>query len=149
MGKKTTNQAPPWAVEDNPYSKWARLYVDILKSSAFQALSKPAQMFYFVCLANMHDDKARASLKNHIMETHESIEAAGRLYNLDIDKYLDSKNGYFIMPAKHLKQYGYTRGNGWKLMNELIDAGFVEKVEANKHRKKENVYRFSTAWKRK
>lgn len=141
-------QAPAWAIEDNPYSKWARLYVDILKAPAFQSLSTPAQFFYFVCLANMHDDTARASLKRHIAETHETVEAAGHLYNLDIDQYLDSRNGYFIMPAKHIEQYGLTRQYGYKLLQELITAGFVEKVEPNKHRKKENVYRFSAAWKK-
>ena len=148
MARKSNKQAPAWAVEDNLYSKWGRLYVDMLKAKPFQSLSVPARQFYFVCLANMHDDKARASLQRHIKDTRDPVEAAGNIYYLDIDKYLDYENGFFIMPAKHMEQYGYSRQNGYRLMRELIGAGFVTKIESNKHRKKVNVYKFSDAWKK-
>lgn len=144
MARKSTKQAPVWAFESNPYSKYGFLYVDLMKSLKFQAMTKQAQLFYMVCLANYHDDVARASLKKHIREDN---LFNGRDEFADIDYYLS--NGYFVMPAKHMEEYGYKRSNGCKLITELIDHGFVEKVENNKHRKKVNVYRFSAKWKSK
>lgn len=142
--RKSTKQAPTWAVDNNPYSKYGFLYVDLMKSLKFQSMSKQAQLFYIVCLANYHDDVARASLKKHIRDDN---LLAGRDEFTDVDYYLS--NGYFVMPAKHMEEYGYKRSNGSKLLSELIEHGFIDKVENNKHRKKVNVYKFSTRWKSK
>ena len=145
MGRrKSTRGAPEWAVEDNPFSKFGFLYTDLLKSATFQALSTPARLFYLVCVGHSHDDTARACLRNHLKEDNAFCD---RPTDTDIEYCLQS--GYFVFPAKQLREYGYERRHGWKLMDELIAAGFVEKMENNKTRRKVNVYRFSTRWKNK
>jgi hypothetical protein len=144
--KKSNKEAPAWAVDDNPYSKYGFIYVDMLKSEKYQALSRPAQHFYLVCIANSHDDKARACLKNHVLETNRILGKDESIAYAEIDHYLS--HGYFVFPASQLKQYGYTRGYGWKLMHELIEAGFVRIKEQNKVRLQVNVYQFSASWKK-
>jgi len=141
---KSTKRAPDWAIDDNPYSKYGFLYCDLLKSKKYQALSKPAQLFYLVCIGNSHDDKARACLKEHVKRDN---VFCGRPEYTDIEYFFE--HGYFVFPARQLREYGYTRAYGWKLMQELIDAGFVEKKENNKARQQVNVYKFSTRWKNK
>ena len=44
-------------------------------------------------------------------------------------------------------EYGLQRTNSQRYFKELIEKGFIEKYESNKHRKKVNVYRFSSKWK--
>ena len=59
-------------------------------------------------------------------------------------KYPDS---CFVFPAKQQLEYGLQRTNSQRYFKELIEKGFIEKYESNKHRKKINVYRFSSKWK--
>ena len=53
----------------------------------------------------------------------------------------------FVFPAKQQLEYGLQRTNSQRYFNELIEKGFIEKYEPNKHRRKVNVYRFISKWK--
>lgn len=110
---------------------YGTIYVSMLKSQAFQALSVNAQRLYMICRAQTNDVKGKACLYNHNNErgTH----------------YASPK--YFVFPASHLHEYGLDRRNSAKYFTELENAGFIEKKENNKHAFKVNVYCFSDKWK--
>lgn len=114
-----------------PNDTYGTIFSSMLYSKQFQALSIGAKMMYVYCRNQAQEKKAKASLILHGNEE-------GYVYPLGI---------YFVFPAKHMERYGQKRSNGCKYLKELIDAGFIEKVECNKHRKKENVYMFSSKWK--
>ena len=152
--KKSKQKAPEWAVNKDSRSKFDMLYIDLIQSDKFLSLDRSAQMFYIICRVNYHDPKALACLSKIIREDYES-PLLGDEYEGVLDeeiirteiatKYAD---GYFVMPAKHMEKYGYCRQQGGDLMKKLIAAGFIEKVQCNKNRRKVNIYKFSTRWKK-
>lgn len=126
------------------FSNFAILPVDLLKSEQFRELSEHARYLYIICMANAKDGTARKSLERHITEDN---RRSGKEIYEGMAEYMTGE--YFVLPAKQAASYGIDRKRSWYYMNQLIQAGFVEIVEANKHRQKENVYKFSTKWKRK
>lgn len=52
----------------------------------------------------------------------------------------------FIFPRSKYRDF-LSAGGFNSAKKELIELGFIEEVENNKHRCKANIYRFSTAWK--
>lgn len=122
------------------------IHVDLMLSPQFQALPKSTQLFYLACRVNSASGKARKSLALHIRE---DMENEAGVTDKDIQLAVSNAydNGYFVMPALHLAKYGYTRQQGWNHMNVLQRSGFIEVVEPNAHRWKENVYMFSTNFK--
>lgn len=107
------------------------IYDGMLKSKAFQELHPGAKIFYVICRVQAQTSKGKQCLFMHGQD-------ADRNYNEKCD---------FVFPAKHMREYGYKRENGHKYLQELIEAGFIEKKECNKPQKKVNVYSFSTKWK--
>lgn len=143
MKKKRTLNGLHWKIDKGTEKTFAMLYADLRLSDQFKGLSGAAQRFYTDCRINASRTAARKSLAAHISEDmqgedHTEIQKA-------INKMFD--DGCFVMPAKHLELFGYTRQQGYNYMLELQKAGFVEEVEQNKHRRKENVYKFSTNFK--
>lgn len=100
------------------------------QSKAYQSLNLSARHFYTLCRVQARSPHGRACLYRH-------GEEFGVTYT-DRD---------FVFPSKHLQLYGVDRGNAHKCFRKLIEAGFIEKREGNKHMKKVNVYRFSEKWK--
>lgn len=144
MPKKRANTSlKSWMYEKDHNSKWAMIHGDLMKSQAFLALSRQEQLFYIVCRVNATDGTGRKALQ------HISEETA-RARNEDVDSFVQERmsGDYFVMPAKQVEEYGYTRQRAYKLMQGLIEAGFVDRVESNGNQWKINVYRFSNRWKK-
>lgn len=138
-------QVPKWQYFNGKESTFALIHSDLVLSEPFKKLSSSAKRFYYDCRINASRSIARKSLAKHLREDMEANGMESDVISMEIDRKLNE--GYFVMPADHLKLFGYSRQQGYNMMLELQRGGFVEKVECNKHRKKENVYKFSTNFK--
>lgn len=111
--------------------KWGRIFVTMARDPGFMSLSLPAFKLYTILRVHAASKENCNCMKQHKIET-------GQEYDY----------GTFIFPPAHQALYGYKdRTNVKKYMNELIKAGFVRKVEDNRHRFKATVYAFSSGWK--
>ena len=140
--RKSKNQIQEWQVNKLNESKFAMMYADLRLCDQFKGLSGAARKFYTDCRINACRSVARKSLAAHITEDMQGEDTA--VIQNTITGMLED---CFVMPAKHLAEFGYTRQQGYNYMLELQKAGFVEVVERNKHRRKENIYKFSTNFK--
>jgi len=116
------------SVGKNDY--FGTVFDGMCKSDAYKNLSLSAKHFYTLCRVQSQSKHGRQCLYKHSEESE-------RNYN-DND---------FVFPSSHLKLYGIDRGNAKRYFDELIKAGFVDRKECNKVRKKMNVYSFSNRWK--
>lgn len=113
---------------------FATIYEGALTCQAFIEMSQSARLLYFACVSQNMSGKGKANL-------HLFNEQHGTDYN--------EKDGYFTMPNTRLKAYGLKPNTCHsRSFKELINAGFIEVIENNKHRHIENIYRFSLAWKK-
>lgn len=115
----------------NDHDTFGYVYSSMLKHPAYIGLPLEAKQGYTLCRNQLHDSASRRILYNHAAETGE--------------KYNDS---CFVFPAKCWKEYGITRQQGSRILNTLIDRGFIRRVEQNKHRWQANVYQFCSDWKK-
>lgn len=114
--------------------RFTYIYDGTLTSKQFTALSPSARLLYFACASQRMSSKGLAHL---------------HLFNQQHGTDYNEKNGYFTMPNRRIKDYGLKPDTCYRTaFKELINAGFIEIVEGNKHRHIENIYRLSTAWKK-
>lgn len=105
------------------------LFESMLKSSQYQSLSIGAKQFYTLCRVQARTKGGTSCLYNHGNETDTSYK--------DCD---------FVFPASHLESFGINRSNASRYFKELVQKGFIEYKERNKHKKNVNVYSFSNRW---
>lgn len=131
-GKKQTTFKPDFnASKCGKHETFATIYDSMMKHEKFKNLSLAAKFLYIAC-RNQHTSRlGRECLYNHAKEHN-----------------ITYPNNAFVFPAKHQKEYGFNdRSNVRRWMKELIEAGFIEIYENNKHRWKVNVYVFISKWK--
>lgn len=139
---------PPWSYEDNPYSRYGVIYVDMLKSPKFQSLSNPAKLLYLTMTAHAREEKAIECLYNAILDLDELLGL--NTPKMDIDRTVyQSDFKYFVFPLRQYKQYGLESKGVYKYSRELLAAGFIENPVRQTHLKRVNIYQFSTHWKEK
>lgn len=91
----------------------------------------PAQFKMLIyCLMQTQAGDARATLIKH-------GEESGREYDIHC----------FVFPDKQMRKYGLEPRHARPALNNLIDKGFIEKIEGNKDRRLVNVYQFTDKWK--
>ena len=105
------------------------IYEDMLKHPVYKSLSLGAKQFYTICRIQARSKASTQCLYKHGVETGVEYDTS-----------------CFVLTSKHLEQYGYRRNHSTRYFNELIEKGFIERVENNAHRHKVNVYRFSRKW---
>ena len=133
MGRRKRSKEPqPYADVGN--TNFAQVRDGLLQSAEFQALTVGERYFYITCLVQARTKKCSQCLYMHGREDGRE-EPYSKLC--------------FVFPAAHMKEYGYESGNGSKYLHALMEKGFIERVESNKHRQKVNVYRFTDKWKNK
>ena len=115
---------------DNPNDNFGMIHEGLLKSLQFQNLSSGAQNFLLTCYVHAQTEKSRRCLYNH-----------GKEFSREYDHERD-----FVFPRKQMEEYGVDGSNGYKYLKALIDAGFLEIKEQNKHMRMVNVYSFSSKW---
>lgn len=129
-GKKDNDPRLSLTDKDN----FATIYVGALTCKQYTSMSLSARQLYIACISQNMSGKGKANL-------HLFNEQHGTNYN--------EYDGFFTMPNKRIKAYGLSPNTCHKKsFKELIDNGFIEVVESNRHRHIENIYRFSTAWKK-
>lgn len=110
------------------------IYDGTLTSKQFTSMSPSAQRLYFACISQRMSGKGKANL---------------HLFNEQHGKNYSEQDGYFTMPNKRIKEYGLNPVTCYKTgFKELVDVGFIEVIENNRHRHIENIYRLITAWKK-
>ena len=133
---------PRYLTGSNKNCSWSKFFPDLVQSERFQSMSNPAKLLYWYCRAQNLDSTARASLRKHADEESKLLE-------MDFSYWYENGSPYFVFPEAHCEKYGITGAYRSKYMKELIENGFVQIVEQNKHRfrdRKENVYMLSGLW---
>ncbi len=131
MQQKKQSNYTDYNASNGVNDNFGTIYAGMCKSDAFKSLNISLRFFYVVCRVQSQSKEGRQCLYRH-------CEEEGTKYD---------HHTHFVFPASHIEEYGYDRRNAFKYLNELANAGFIEKVENNKHRKKVNVYRFVSKWK--
>lgn len=130
-GQKDNNPLTSLTDKDN----FAIIYEGALTCKQYISMSPTAKQLYIACISQNMSKKGTANL---------------HLFNKQHGTNYNEKSGYFTMPNKRIKDYGLSPNTCHKhSFKELINAGFIEVIENNKHRHIENIYRFSAAWKKK
>lgn len=111
---------------------YGTVFDSLLKSETFIQLSPPAKNLYVCCRNQLISKEGRRCLHKHGEETS-----------------VNYPSGCFVFPAAQQRLYGWNdTGNFHRYMNELIEAGFIQKYEGNKHRWKVTVYKMDTRWRK-
>lgn len=155
--RKTSKEKPPvWSMYDNnnAESAFAFIYQDLICTQSFINLSNAEKAFLIVCMVHCQDDSNRSRTAAYKRKENKEL---GLDENADVGLWTDRRQGYFVFPADQLKEYGYSRSNGSKLLQQLVEKGFIERIRKNKYRvgmcnddsNKLNVYKMSSKWKSK
>ncbi|MCR5836708.1 MAG: hypothetical protein K6G88_09385 [Lachnospiraceae bacterium] len=131
MGRSKKTQFKDTRASVSGKDYFGTIYDGMCRSETYRKLHIGAKHFYTLCRVQSRSSHGKACLYKHAKEW-------GTNYN----------ENYFVFPASHLEMYGIERSNAHKYFKELQEAGFIRKVECNKHIHKVNVYEFSDKWKK-
>ena len=155
MGR-TKPKIHEWVYGNEVSDKFLMLPPDLFETKQFQSLTHAARTFYLLLSVHKETDQQRGCLLNALRD-YNRIEEKGWSEQDLLDEATPNKrtkitHGYFVIPLKHLNQYGYSAAYANKLKNELIEHGFIEVVFSGKGKYNAwnlntTVYRFSNAWK--
>ena len=152
------NKRPSFTYETDPGSPFGMITNDLLRSKAFQELSRTAQVFYIVCVAHKSDSTQSTALYKALQYYYAGIEN-----KTDEDAKLDSGQNKktithstkFVFPEKQLEEYGFSSQSGSKYKKELIDKGFLKIAHQDKPHMMDGtwtrvptVYEFTNKWKK-
>lgn len=146
---KGKNTAPPWAFEDNPYSKFGFVYADMLKSDKMKQLTPKCKYVLICCIVHSSVEIQKECLYNTLNEYNDYFDK--HMTKEDIaDMTYNKRLGYFVFPHKQYKEYGFNNASEVsKYLAILKEYGFIRVVWQRTSPKKPNIYQFSTEWKRK
>lgn len=146
----------PWVFRTDASDKFLMLTPDLFEDDAFRELSHAGRLFYLMLCVHKETDLQRRCLLNALREYNE-IENLGWTEHDILEEAMPNKktrytHGYFVIPLKHLQQYGYSAQYANKLKNELISKGFIKVVFSGKGKYNAwnlncTVYQFSDEWK--
>ena len=136
--KKRTNTSMPWLYVQTR-ERFIPVDVSLYKHPAFIALTdKQKHVYQCMALHKTSGDQIR------------NLYKALREYGLDEDEakqHSDSiYDSWFVFPGKAMGKFGLDRANTSRVIQGLVDAGFIKKRYTG-HRK-ETVYQFVYDWKK-
>lgn len=109
------------------------IYEGAYTHERFKKLNQSARNLYTCCQLQRWSKKGR----DHLYK-----------FNRQNGKNYSHEQGYFTMPAKRIKEFGLDVGTCHRrAFKELEENGFIEVIENNRLRHKENIYKLSTKWK--
>lgn len=138
--KKKHASIPPYASRKDS-DTYSRIYHDLLKSEAFNRLTLGARNYYFACCDVAHSSDGMKMLRAHDLKYGTDYFKC----SFDFGDKTATKC-YFCFPESLNKTYRFNRKATLEWRKQLIDEGFLELVENNKHRKIQNVYALSNEW---
>ena len=128
--------------------KFSKIYNSLIVSDAFQDMPPTAKVVYLYCRNQAHSKTGIENLTAYLYETAKMLGYDEKQTAKFLSKYKDGYI-YFTFPAKHAEElYNLDRRNLGKYLKILSDYGFIETVSCGKHQKRQNLYKFSDAWKR-
>lgn len=132
MSKKKTENDPLTSFSQR--ENYAPIYEGLMTHKSFIKLNQSAKLLCIACQIQRKSKKGRDHLSK---------------FNRQNGKNYDHEKGYFTMPAKRLKEFGLDVGTCHKrAFKELEENGFIEVIENNRLRHKENIYKLSAKWKK-
>lgn len=133
MSKKTVPNDPLTSFLER--ESFAMIYEGMVTHERFKKLNPSAKILCLYCQIQRKSREGRANLYKFNRQN-------GTNYN--------HEQGYFTMPTKRIKEFGLDVSTCRKRsFKELIENGFIEVIENNRLRHKENIYKLSTKWKTK
>ena len=112
---------------------YAPIYEGLMTHERFIKLNQSAKLLYIACQIQRRSKKGRDHLNKFNRQN-------GTNYN--------HEQGYFTMTVKRIKEFGLDVGTCHRrAFKELEENGFIEVIENNRLRHKENIYKLSTKWK--
>ena len=147
-----------WLYDEELSGKFLMLPPELFEEPAFQRLSHAARNFYILLNVHKQTEIQRGCLLQALRDYNQILDL--KLADVDLlneampNKRTKSTKGYFVMPQKHLKAYGYSAQYANKLKKELINNGFIRVVYGGKGKysawsENVTVYAFSDEWKSK
>ena len=134
---------------------------DLLESEQFQGLSQAARIFYIVLATHKRTTIQKQCLYMSLTKYHKLQGDNWTKEEIKLESGQGIKKGkpippYFVIPEKHLKEYGYKSSYATKLKNELIQKGFIETFAFEKGKdgysnyncKTPTIYKFVNKWKK-
>lgn len=154
-----------WQYYDDPFSNYAMISNNLLKSDLFRGLTNAQRLMYLVLVTHATTSECVSCLYETLKAYHK--KTGKDIPEIELQELTGTRarkkqfgSPYFVFPEKHMKQYGYTASQARKLINALIDKGFIEKYCNDKAHclNTENgladfsqmptVYRFTDKWKK-
>ena len=156
MGRRKVPKIHPWIYRIEASEKFLMLTPDLFEDDGFRELTHAGRLFYILICVHKETDQQRNCLLKALRDYNE-IENLGWTEKDILDQAMPNKrsrftDGYFVIPLKHLEQYGYSAQYASKLKKELIDKGFIKVVFSAKGKFNAwnlncTIYQFSNTWK--
>lgn len=136
MAKKTKTKYMPKPFESDGSSSdtSANIYISMLTSESWQALSKNAQVLYLYCKAQYYAEKQKP--KPAIITLSEQQQK--QTFTMNKSKW-----------QSLYKIYKSDNGQFNKDMQMLIDYGFVEVLQSGQNTRSKSIYLLSDKWNKK
>lgn len=136
MAKKTKTKYVPKPFESDGSSSdtSANIYISMLTSESWQALSKNAQVLYLYCKAQYYAEKQKP--KPAIITLSEQQQK--QTFTMNKSKW-----------QSLYKIYKSDNGQFNKDMQMLIDYGFVEVLQSGQNTRSKSIYLLSDKWNKK
>lgn len=156
MSSKT--KISSWLYGEEVSGKFLMLPPEIFEEPAFQSLSHAARNFYILLNVHKQTEIQRSCLLKALRDYNQILDLGmtddDLLNEATPNKRTKYTSGYFVIPQKQLKDYGYSAQYANKLKKELIAAGFIKVVFGGKGKyaawnQNVTVYQFSSEWKSK
>lgn len=130
-GKKESQGLQSYLYYQNPFSTYARITNDLLKSEPFKQLPKGLQKFYLVLVVHSFSEEQLTCLHETLKEYHRRTgnEVSDFDISVETGTYQRLKNfgsRYFVFPEKHAKEYGYSKQLSSNNLKALIEKGFID-----------------------
>lgn len=155
MGKKHVD-IPPYGYRHEASDRFFMLTTDLFECVEFRKLGNAAQVFYLNLCAHMQTEEQRTCLYSVLKDYREILGKDWSDEELKVMVNGNKRTGtfptMFVIPDKHLEQYGYSSSQASNLKKELIEAGFIRVKYGGKGRacgwtRNTTVYEFSFDWK--
>lgn len=164
--KKKDQGLQEYLYYDNPFSQYARITNDLMRSEAFRKLPPGLRLFYIVLVVHSFSEEQTTCLFQTLKDYHKMTGKEISDFDLSVEAgtYRRGNWGskYFVFPEKHANMYGYSKqlsSNNLKALRErgfidvfCFDKGHFKKGEDGKYThdfdRTPTVYQFVDTWKR-
>lgn len=155
-----SSKIKPWVYDCEPSElseKFLMLPPELLENENFQDLSYAARAFYIMLCVHKETEQQRSLLFKTLTDYNRLLDLGKTKEEIQAlacpNKHRKDTQGYFVIPEKHLQDYGWRKSYACKLKKELTEKGFIKAIYAKKTKNKSfdesvTVYQFINDWKK-